>query len=214
MRDVGRTCEKLVKAVREERMTRLREASLQRKHFLFSFNKLKFYGFIFLLSFFLLSYFFGFFSFFSLWSNPWSDLWSDLWSGPWSGLWSGLVQSRFCRVANATFILWRLTLSIWSSIWPLGFLDFFFRLLMNGVNVNINPQRILLIFACEAVKTALHIICFLITCKHFWETHSEIYICRWIHSGLKQYLFLKLNFLKFTDFTVWKCKLWPFWIQE
>ena len=64
MQDVGRTCEKLVKAVKEERMTRLREASLQRKHFLFSFNKLKFYGFIFFYLFFYYLIFLYFFPFF------------------------------------------------------------------------------------------------------------------------------------------------------
>ena len=66
MRDVGRTCEKLVKAVREERMTRLREASLQRKHFLFSFNILKFTVLFFYYLFFYYLIFLDFFPFFSV----------------------------------------------------------------------------------------------------------------------------------------------------
>jgi len=40
------------------------------------------------------------------------------------------------------FIQWQLTFSTRSPIWPLRFLDFFLRLLVNGVNVNLNPQRI------------------------------------------------------------------------
>ena len=40
------------------------------------------------------------------------------------------------------FIQWRLVFSTWSPNWPLRFLDFFLRLLMNGVNVNLKPGRI------------------------------------------------------------------------
>ena len=93
-------------------------------------------------------------------------------------------------VTRLDFIQWRLTFSTWSPIWPLRFLVFFFvRLLVNGVNVNLNSRRIeLLIFAYEAVETAL-IIYFLITCKHFWETHSEIL-------SFVEYIPDRINFLQ------------------
>ena len=57
------------------------------------------------------------------------------------------------------------------------------------------PVKLLLLFAFS-----LHV--------NISGRHSEIYIFRWIHSGPKQYLFLKLNFLqkKKKEFTVSKCR--------